>query len=219
MFSTHLLGVVVARTGARAEAETAAGDAAHSSFSAEEIWRGQESKGDAMKTFSIDSDDNISTFATAEETTEAPGLERFDSVDQFLTLAERWPISRLVEIWNSLAGVKPVKRFTDSNTAANRIWRVIQRLGPAESPAEPTPGSKAKNRRQPPRTGGSNTKTARLLVLLKRPAGASLKALMKATGWQAHSVRGFLSGHLHKKLGLRVKSFRRNGERIYLIRR
>jgi len=41
---------------------------------------------------------------------------------------------------------------------------------------------------------------------------------MKATGWQAHSIRGFLSVHLHKKLGFRVKSFRRNGERIYLIR-
>jgi hypothetical protein len=57
-----------------------------------------------------------------------------------------------------------------------------------------------------------------VLALLKRPAGASLKQLMKATGWQSHSIRGFLSGHLHKKLGLRLKSFRRDGERIYLIR-
>jgi hypothetical protein len=218
MFSTHPLRVVVARTGARAEAETAAGDTAHSSVSAEEIWRGQKSKGDAMKAFSIDPDNNISAFASAEETTEAPGLERFDSIDHFLTLAQRWPTSRLVEIWNSLAGVKPVKRFTDRNTAVNRIWKAILQLGPAGPPAEPKPDSKAKNHRQPSHTGRRNTKTARLLALLKRPAGASLKALMKATGWQAHSVRGFLSGHLHKKLGLRVKSFRRNGERIYLIR-
>jgi hypothetical protein len=41
---------------------------------------------------------------------------------------------------------------------------------------------------------------------------------MKATGWQAHSVRGFLSGHLGKKLGLNVKSFQRNGERVYSVR-
>ncbi len=41
---------------------------------------------------------------------------------------------------------------------------------------------------------------------------------MQATGWQAHSVRGFMSGHLRKKLGLRVKSFRRNGERVYSLR-
>jgi len=187
-------------------------------MSAEEIWRGQQSKGDAMKTFVIDSDDNISAFASAEETREAPGLERFDSIDQFLTLAESWPTSRLVEIWNSLAGVKPVKRFTDRKTAINRIWKAIQQLGPAGAVAEPKSGAKPKNRREPPRTGRRNTKTARVLALLKRPAGVSLKVLMKATGWQAHSVRGFLSGHLHKKLGLRVKSFRRNGERIYLIR-
>jgi hypothetical protein len=153
MFSTHLLRLVMARTGARAEAETAAGGAAHSSFSAEEIWRGQQSKGDAMKAFSIDSDNNISAFASAEETTEAPGLERFDSVDQFLTLAERWPISRLVEIWNSLAGVKPVKRFTDRKTAVNRIWKVIQQLGPVGSAAEPTPVAKAKNSLKPSHTG------------------------------------------------------------------
>ena len=171
-----------------------------------------------MKTFSIDSDDNISAFASAEETTEAPGLERFDSVDQLLTLAEHWSTSRLVEIWNSLAGVKPVKRFTDRKTGVNRIWKAIQQLGPVGSAAEPTPVAKAKNSLKPSHTGRRNTKTARLLALLKRPAGASLNALMKATGWQAHSVRGFLSGHLHKKLGLRVKSFRRNGERIYLIR-
>jgi Protein of unknown function (DUF3489) len=41
---------------------------------------------------------------------------------------------------------------------------------------------------------------------------------MKATGWQAHSVRGFLSGQLGKKMGLRVRSFQRNGERVYAIK-
>ena len=41
---------------------------------------------------------------------------------------------------------------------------------------------------------------------------------MKATGWQAHSVRGFLSGQLRKKLGLCVKSFQRDGERVYAVR-
>jgi hypothetical protein len=41
---------------------------------------------------------------------------------------------------------------------------------------------------------------------------------MAATGWQAHSVRGFISGQLIKKLGLRVRSFRRDGERVYAIK-
>ena len=41
--------------------------------------------------------------------------------------------------------------------------------------------------------------------------------LMDVTGWQSHSVRGFLSRQLSKKRGLRVKSFTRNGERVYKI--
>jgi len=170
-----------------------------------------------MKTFSIDSDDNIIVFGSVEEAGAVPGVERFDSLDQFRGLAEQWPASRLVEIWNSLAGVKPVKKFTDRKTAVTRIWKTLQQLGPAEESPQPKTGDKSKSR-QLRHPGHKNTKTARVLALLKRPAGASLKQLMKATGWQSHSVRGFLSGHLHKKLGLRVKSFRRDGERIYLIR-
>ena len=56
------------------------------------------------------------------------------------------------------------------------------------------------------------------IVLLEQPGGSSLKEILKATGWQAHSVRGFISGQLVKKMGLRVKSFRRDGERVYAIR-
>jgi hypothetical protein len=41
---------------------------------------------------------------------------------------------------------------------------------------------------------------------------------MAATGWQAHSVRGFISGQLTKRMRLKVKSFRRDGERVYTIR-
>ena len=67
-------------------------------------------------------------------------------------------------------------------------------------------------------TGQPRTKAAQILALLKRPAGATLKAIMVATGWQAHSVRGFISGHLVKKMKLRVKSFRRDGERVYAIK-
>ena len=64
----------------------------------------------------------------------------------------------------------------------------------------------------------SKTKTDQIIALLKKPVGANLKAIMRVTGWQAHSVRGFISGQLVKRLGLRVKSFKRDGERVYSIR-
>ena len=50
------------------------------------------------------------------------------------------------------------------------------------------------------------TKAELILSLLRRPKGASISDLSKATGWQAHSVRGFLSGTLKKKMGLAVVS-------------
>src|SRR3989442_11154250 len=52
------------------------------------------------------------------------------------------------------------------------------------------------------------SKTAQILQLLKRPGGATLKELMKATNWQPHSVRGFLRGTLGKKMGTPVESFK-----------
>lgn len=67
-------------------------------------------------------------------------------------------------------------------------------------------------------TAKQETKADQILALLKQPTGATLKAIMIATGWQAHSVRGFVSGHLIKKLGLRVKSFRRDGGRVYAVK-
>ena len=64
------------------------------------------------------------------------------------------------------------------------------------------------------------SKAAKIIDLLKRPNGATLAEIMKATNWQAHTVRGFISGSLGKKLGLTVVSAKReDGERVYSIRR
>jgi hypothetical protein len=57
-----------------------------------------------------------------------------------------------------------------------------------------------------------------VIALLQEPNGATLQAIMTATGWQSHSVRGFISGQLIKKRKLRVRSFERAGERVYKIR-
>ena len=62
------------------------------------------------------------------------------------------------------------------------------------------------------------SKTAKMLDLLKRHGGATTKELIKATGWLPHSVRGFLSGTLGKKMGLTVISAKgENGERTYSV--
>jgi len=68
-------------------------------------------------------------------------------------------------------------------------------------------------------TACEGSKSAKVLDLLKRPDGATLKEIMKATGWQAHSVRGFLSGAVGKKLGLTVVSAKgEDGERTYSVK-
>ena len=63
------------------------------------------------------------------------------------------------------------------------------------------------------------SKTAQILGLLKRPGGATLQGLMAATEWQPHSIRGFISGTLGKKMGLTVESAKsEKGERTYSLK-
>ena len=69
-----------------------------------------------------------------------------------------------------------------------------------------------------PRPAREGSKKAIVLDMLKRADGATLKDIMDATDWQAHSVRGFISGSLGKKMGLTVDSFKRpDGVRAYRI--
>jgi len=82
------------------------------------------------------------------------------------------------------------------------------------SPAKKAP--KGAKKAEPARDG---SKAAKILELLKRPGGATSKELMKATGWQPHSVRGFLSGTVGKKMGLTVTSTKgEDGERSYAVK-
>ena len=63
------------------------------------------------------------------------------------------------------------------------------------------------------------SKAAKILDLLQRSDGATLAELMKSTGWQAHSVRGFLSGTIGKKMGLSVTSTKaEDGGRTYSVK-
>jgi hypothetical protein len=88
------------------------------------------------------------------------------------------------------------------------------KAGKKASPAKKAPKGAKK-------TAGvrDGSKAAKVLDLLKRAGGATAKELMKATGWQAHSVRGFLSGTVGKKMGLAVASTKgEDGERTYSIK-
>jgi hypothetical protein len=61
------------------------------------------------------------------------------------------------------------------------------------------------------------SKQARVLEMLRTAAGATIAGMMQETGWQQHSVRGFLAGVVRKKLGLRLESKKVDGEHIYRI--
>ena len=195
-----------------------------------------------MRLFAIDNDNTITAFPAAEQIPE--GQEHFATEKELAKLATNWPTDRLVQIWNGFAGVagfggdlKPVKKFTDRQSAVARIWKAIQGLDGAapETPtatqeaatpapkapkgapkkAKPTKAAKAKEAAPEAREG---SKKSIVLDLLRRKGGATLAEIAKATDWQNHSIRGFISGTLGKKMGLTVESTKNlAGERTYRV--
>jgi len=222
-----------------------------------------------MTTFTIDPENNIVAHTSLKEAQAADiaGAEYFSSEEELAQLAASWPVagargrgsSKLLELWNSLPGVAPVKKFKDRTTALARIWKAAQALTApvapqgahdapkaAKAPKKATKGGKRAVAREggkkaktakatsakksaPPRQGGrtarpggkearEGSKKAEVLELMRRPKGATLQEIMKLTGWQAHTVRGFVSGTLIKKQGLKVESFRSDDkERTYRV--
>ena len=110
-----------------------------------------------------------------------------------------------------------MSKFTDRKTALTRIWKALQ--DPVESTNASHPGSaKRRGSRRTKVAAREGSKKARIVSLLKQSKGATLADLIGATGWQAHSVQGFISGHLVKRMGLKVNSTRRSGgQRSYHI--
>lgn len=146
-----------------------------------------------MKTFVIDPSNNVRAYVTDKTTQTLECQVYFSSETELAGLVQGWSGSRLVEIWNKLPGVESVRRFKDRRTAVRRIWGAAQGLEPI------------------------STKTQMFLEVLQQPSGATIEALMSLTGWQSHSIRGFISAQLSKRLGFRIKSFKREGQRVYQI--
>ena len=173
------------------------------------------------------------------------GTILFATEKQFAKATAEWPISRFVEVWNGFAGVagpigdlKPVTKFMDRQTGIKRIWKAVQllaedvmrasirdaeaKLKAAQVTAEPTRKRAAKKDAALPAQEASakapreGSQTAKVIALLKQDDGVTLDAIMAATGWQRHSVRGFIST-LPKKTGLVITSTRRESDkaRVY----
>ena len=177
-----------------------------------------------MLTFTIDRNNHITALTSTPQAQLNPAVTRFSDIRDLGRLAKRWPGPRLVEIWNALPGQKPVKKFTNRKVAVTRIWAAAQNLAPNTGPEglrlvpQKAKGSKRASRILNPAPARRRGKTGRVLELLQRPGGATLKQLIAATQWQAHSVRGLLSGALKKKMGLKIVSTKgAAGERSYSI--
>jgi hypothetical protein len=163
--------------------------------------------------FHLTTEGHIRTSNEPESADADAGGGSFASERELQELACAWPMKRLVEIWNCLPGVERVTRFTDRKTAIARIWRALQ-------PQTDKAGAKAarrdsRSRHRPVFREGS--KAARVCSLLYRPQGATLNEIRSETGWQAHTVRGFISRNLSKQ-GRKVRSFEREGERVYRLK-
>jgi len=200
-----------------------------------------------MQLFAIDNDNTITAFPAAEQIPE--GREHFASEDELFAAASMWPTERLVQIWNSFAGVagfgadlKPVKKFTNRNTGAKRIWNAIQKLAAPEAATAAAPakapkaakGAKKAAKGAPAKAKASkDTKPAKKAIkaavpresskkaivtdMMRRKGGATLAEIMASTDWQPHTVRGFVAGAM-KKAGYTIESTKNaQGERTYRI--
>ena len=123
---------------------------------------------------------------------------------------------------NRVFAEKKPKATKQANTRAQKPHVAPSKRGSGKKTSSPKQSAKRATGRKPAKTvagAREGSKTEKVLDLLKRAGGATTKELIKATGWQPHSVRGFLSGTVGKKMGLAVTSTKgADGERSYSVK-
>ena len=141
----------------------------------------------------------------------------FSSFEELTEVTSKWSMPLLVNIWNQLPGQRSVTRFENRRIAVQRLWRAIQNLS-QERPYSIAGGPDDATRSRPSTpTAAAGSRAESIIALLQAPGGATLAALIEATGWKAHTVRGFLSRTVSKQRGLPLQSFRRDGQRTYAL--
>jgi hypothetical protein len=95
---------------------------------------------------------------------------------------------------------------------------VKKRIAASTSATTAAKAAQLSQNERKPKQGKSGSKRSHVIAMLRSPAGATIDAMAKATGWQQHSVRGFLAGVVRKRLNLKLSSEKVNGNRIYKIK-
>jgi Protein of unknown function (DUF3489) len=116
---------------------------------------------------------------------------------------------------------KSKRQTTSRSDGKKTVGRTREVQTTARKTAKPKPAMQATSSqsRQPAaeRTRRPESKRARIIAMLRAPGGATIDAMAHTTGWQQHSVRGFLAGVIRKKLGFNLQSETAEGGRIYRI--
>jgi hypothetical protein len=124
-----------------------------------------------MTTYTIDNENNITAHGAKQEADGAQG-ERFSSQQELADLAANWPANRLIEVWNGIPGLTPVKKFTDRKSAVGRIWNAIQSLNGGNPEQAATPAPKRANKAKPASKQPKKAKNAKNAAKAK-PAKAA----------------------------------------------
>jgi hypothetical protein len=172
-------------------------------------------EGSLKMLFHITSDGNIVSEINPSHPDGCGGVT-FATEQELDQIVADWPMRRLVEVWNRLPGIRTVRRFEDRKIAVSRIWRALQ----------PAAGSRLRTSERSSRRARARgkqlvfrqqLKAADVCALLRRAEGATLTEIVALTGWQPHTVRGFVSASVRKH-GRSVRTFKRNGEHVYHLK-